>query len=43
LGGFNENFSPAYCEDCDLCIRIRKLGKRIVYRPEALVIHHLSQ
>jgi GT2 family glycosyltransferase/SAM-dependent methyltransferase len=43
LGGFSEEFVPCYCEDSDLCLRIREKGFRIVYQPGATVIHHLSK
>ena len=43
LGGFDESYAPAYCEDVDLCLRFRAAGKDIVYVPEALVAHHLSK
>jgi len=42
LGGFDETFVPAYCEDADLCFRLRRRGLRVVYNPEAVVVHHLS-
>jgi GT2 family glycosyltransferase len=42
LGGFDPSFAPAYCEDSDLCFRLRKLGKRIIYNPSSVVIHYLS-
>lgn len=42
LGGFDERFAPAYCEDSDLCMRLRADGKRIVYCAQATVVHHLS-
>ena len=42
LGGFDPAFAPAYCEDVDLCLRLRGQGKRIVYEPEAVIAHHLS-
>ncbi|WP_082121138.1 glycoside hydrolase family 99-like domain-containing protein [Dyella japonica] len=43
LGGFDEMYAPAYCEDSDLCMRLRAEGRRIVYCPEATVVHHLSR
>lgn len=43
LGGFDESYAPAYCEDSDLCMRFRKNGRRIVYCAGATVIHHLSK
>jgi GT2 family glycosyltransferase len=42
IGGFDTRFSPGYCEDVDLCLKIRRSGKRVVYNPRAVVIHHLS-
>jgi GT2 family glycosyltransferase len=39
---FDEVYAPAYCEDVDLCLRIRAAGKKILYCPDALLIHHLS-
>ena len=38
IGGFDENFF-AYFEDRDLCLRIRKIGYKIVVLPEIKVIH----
>ena len=42
LGGYCEDFAPAYGEDVDLCLRLRESGKRILYQPQATIIHHLS-
>ena len=39
LGGFDEQFAPAYYEDTDLCFAIRALGKRVIYQPGAAVTH----
>ena len=39
---FDALFAPAYCEDADLCLRLREAGWRIVYEPSAKIIHHLS-
>ncbi|MCQ8239536.1 glycosyltransferase [Rhizosaccharibacter radicis] len=41
LGGFDEAFKPAYYEETDLCVRLRRLGHRIVYDP-AVVIQHME-
>ncbi len=43
LGGFDERYAPAYCEDSDLCMRLRAEGKRIMYCAGAEVAHHLSK
>ncbi len=41
-GGFDEAFGVAY-NDIDLCLRIRKLGKQIIYTPYAQLYHYESQ
>ncbi len=42
LNGFSEDYVPGYYEDSDLCFRVRKLGKKIVYQPTSVILHHLS-
>ncbi|MBQ0100169.1 MAG: glycosyltransferase family 2 protein, partial [Lachnospiraceae bacterium] len=39
IGGFDERFAPAYCEDSDLAFEVRKHGKRVVYQPLSEVVH----
>ena len=39
LGGFNELFYPAYCEDLDLCFRAWRQGWRCIYEPDSVVWH----
>ena len=39
LGGFDEYYLPAYCEDTDLSFRVRKEGLRTVYQPRSEVVH----
>lgn len=39
LGGFDEHFLPAYCEDSDLAFRIRRAGLKVVYQPLSAVVH----
>ncbi|MBU6425374.1 MAG: glycosyltransferase [Rhodospirillales bacterium] len=41
LGGFDEDFMPAYYEDADLCTRMLKAGFRVVYDP-AVSVEHLE-
>ncbi len=43
LGGFADDLAPAYCEDLELCLRIRERGLRVLYTPESEVVHHLSK
>jgi len=40
LGGFDEEFVPAYWEETDLAFRIRELGFKTVYTPFAQVVHY---
>jgi GT2 family glycosyltransferase len=42
IGGFDEDFYPAWFEDVDLCRRIRNCGGRIRYEPGAKFLHHGS-
>ena len=42
LGGFDESFTPAYYEDSDLAMRARKLGRKVIYQPTSVVVHHMS-
>lgn len=39
LDGFDESYCPAYYEDADLCMRIRRASYRVVYEPRAVVSH----
>lgn len=39
LGGFDENFSPAYYEDVDLCFSVRSMGYKVMYQPQSVVVH----
>lgn len=40
LGGFDEIYAPAYCEDSDLALRIRSRGKRVIFQPQSVVVHY---
>ena len=39
LGGFDLDYSPAYCEDSDLALKIRDRGLRVIYQPASEVVH----
>ncbi len=39
LGGFDEHYLPAYCEDSDLALKIRDKGYSVIYQPLSEVIH----
>ncbi|WP_231472331.1 glycosyltransferase [Pseudoxanthomonas suwonensis] len=40
MGGFDESFVPAYCEDTDLAFRVREKGLKVYFQPESVVVHH---
>ncbi|MDD3346465.1 glycosyltransferase [Oscillibacter sp.] len=39
IGGFDQRFVPAYCEDSDLAFEVRSHGYRVVYQPLSVVVH----
>lgn len=39
IGGFDELFVPAYCEDSDLAFEVRKHGYKVMYQPKSVVVH----
>lgn len=39
IGGFDEYFAPAYCEDSDLAFTVRKMGYKVMYQPLSVVVH----
>ena len=41
IGGFNPHFFTAY-QDVDLCLRLRARGLRVIYTPQAVLLHHES-
>ena len=40
LGGFDERYKPAYYEDSDYCARLWENGLRVVYDPNAVILHY---
>jgi GT2 family glycosyltransferase len=40
IGLLDEGIYPAFYEDLDYCERARRAGFRIVYQPQAVLIHH---
>lgn len=40
LGGFDEHYLPAYCEDSDLALKVRDHGYRVIYQPLSIVVHY---
>lgn len=41
MNGFNELF-PMYAEDADISLRIRKLGKKVMFSPKSIIWHKVS-
>lgn len=39
LQGFNPEYAPAYYEDTDLALRVRRAGADVLYQPQAVVTH----
>lgn len=39
IGGFDEQFVPAYYEDTDLAFEVRAHGYKVMYQPKSVVIH----
>lgn len=39
LGGFDERYCPAYCEDSDLAFQLRAAGRQVYYTPFSTVVH----
>ncbi|WP_229668555.1 glycosyltransferase [Arenimonas soli] len=40
LDGFDGLYSPAYYEDTDLAMRVRRQGLKVRYQPASVVVHH---
>lgn len=40
IGLFDEQFSPGYYEETDLCARIWQTGRRVVYDPNIAIFHY---
>jgi GT2 family glycosyltransferase len=43
VGGFTEDLKPAYYEDCDLQLKLRRQGLRTIFQPDSQVVHYLSR
>ncbi|MGP1488210.1 MAG: glycosyltransferase [Peptoanaerobacter stomatis] len=39
IGGFDERYIPAYCEDSDFAFEVRKKGYKVMYQPKSIVVH----
>jgi GT2 family glycosyltransferase len=40
LNGFDRLFTPAYCEDADLALRVVAAGREIWFQPQSRIVHY---
>jgi O-antigen biosynthesis protein len=40
MGGFDEDYKPAYYEETDYCVRLLRAGKKNVYEPRVAILHY---
>jgi O-antigen biosynthesis protein len=40
MGGFDEDYKPAYYEETDYCVRLLRTGKKNVYEPRVAILHY---
>ncbi len=40
IGGFDERYVPAYYEDTDLAMEVRKRGYKVLYNPFSILFHY---
>jgi GT2 family glycosyltransferase len=40
LGQFDVKYAPAYYEEVDYCVRLWRAGYRVVYDPNAIILHY---
>lgn len=40
-GGYDTGYSPVWFDDIDLCLSIRRLGRKVFFLPDVRVIHHV--
>ena len=38
-GGYDTEYSPLWLDDLDLCVAIRRLGKKVFFTPDVRVVH----
>jgi GT2 family glycosyltransferase/FMN phosphatase YigB (HAD superfamily) len=41
-GGYDTGYSPVWFDDIDLCLGIRRLGRKVLYLPDVHVLHHAT-
>lgn len=40
LNGLDMDYAPAYYEESDFCVRLKKHGYRVLYEPRSVIIHY---
>ena len=40
LGGFSDEYAPAYYEDTDFAMKVREAGRRVILQPLSVVVHY---
>lgn len=40
IGGFTDDYAPAYYEDTDFAMKVRKAGRRVIFQPLSVVVHY---
>jgi len=43
VGLFDEGFFPAYGEDLDFCLKVKKANYKVIYNPQAIFYHKFGQ
>lgn len=38
--GFDERYAPAYYEEVDYCVRVWQSGRRVVFKPDVVIVHY---
>lgn len=39
VGGFYDGYFPGFYEDVELCLRVRRSGRRVLYVPRPVIVH----
>jgi glycosyltransferase involved in cell wall biosynthesis len=42
-GGYDTGYAPVWLDDIDLCVGIRKLGRKAFYIPDVRVVHYVAE
>jgi GT2 family glycosyltransferase len=42
VGGYDQEWSPVWFDDVDLCIKLRARGRKVFYIPDVRAVHHVT-